>query len=200
MINLDDAFNVLSIDIQKLAQIQKERSDLLNSPLPAGLKDEREQELKQDLERQRTRVLKLLTEVIEFPPHHLRHAQQLGLFHAGAGFDRSVFVMTKFPDPKKAAPVDAQLTRILEAVRNTVQDCGYVARLASDKDYHGMLWDNVELYLLGCRRGIAIVEDKYLPELNPNVAMEWGWMRGMGATSFISWKKISRSSARIGMV
>ena len=29
-------------------------------------------------------------------------------------------------------------------------------------------------------RGIAIVEDKYLPELNPNVAMEWGWMRGMG--------------------
>jgi hypothetical protein len=34
--------------------------------------------------------------------------------------------------------------------------------------------------LLGCKRGIAIVEDKYLPELNPNVAMEWGWMRGMG--------------------
>jgi|SRR5271166_3956316 len=26
----------------------------------------------------------------------------------------------------------------------------------------------------------ALVEDKYLPELNPNVAMEWGWMRGMG--------------------
>ena len=28
--------------------------------------------------------------------------------------------------------------------------------------------------------GIAIVEDKYIPELNPNVAIEWGWMTGMG--------------------
>ena len=28
-------------------------------------------------------------------------------------------------------------------------------------------------------RGIAIVEDKYVPELNPNVAMEWGWMRAL---------------------
>jgi hypothetical protein len=42
------------------------------------------------------------------------------------------------------------------------------------------LWDNVELHLLGCSRGVAIVEDKYTKELNPNVAMEWGWMVGMG--------------------
>jgi hypothetical protein len=34
--------------------------------------------------------------------------------------------------------------------------------------------------LVGCQRGVAIIEDKYLPELNPNVAMEWGWMKGMG--------------------
>jgi len=60
------------------------------------------------------------------------------------------------------------------------QKCGYIARIANEVHYHPILWDNVELYLLGCRRGIAIVEDKYLPELNPNVAMEWGWMRGMG--------------------
>jgi hypothetical protein len=38
----------------------------------------------------------------------------------------------------------------------------------------------VELHLLGCQQGVAIVEDRYLSELNPNVAMEWGWMRGMG--------------------
>jgi len=88
--------------------------------------------------------------------------------------------MTKFPDPKKPAPVDAQLTAVIQAVRDAVQSCGYVPRIASDGQYHPMLWDNVELYLLGCQRGIAIVEDKYLPELNPNVAMEWGWMRGMG--------------------
>jgi hypothetical protein len=42
-----------------------------------------------------------------------------------------------------------------------------------------MLWDNVELFLLACSKGIAIVESKYKQELNPNVSMEWGWMRGM---------------------
>ena len=32
----------------------------------------------------------------------------------------------------------------------------------------------------GVMTRIAIVEDKYIPELNPNVAIEWGWMTGMG--------------------
>src|SRR4029453_13123531 len=88
--------------------------------------------------------------------------------------------MTKFPDPKHNNPNDAALEAVVKAVRDAVQGCGYSARVASDVRYHPILWDNVELYLLGCSRGIAIVEDKYLPELNPNVAMEWGWMRGMG--------------------
>jgi hypothetical protein len=34
--------------------------------------------------------------------------------------------------------------------------------------------------LFCCGRGVAIVEDKYQAEFNPNVAMEWGWMRGLG--------------------
>jgi nucleoside 2-deoxyribosyltransferase len=46
--------------------------------------------------------------------------------------------------------------------------------------YFDDVWSNVELYLLGCRYGVAIVEGRYKPELNPNVAMEWGWMRGLG--------------------
>jgi predicted nucleotide-binding protein len=33
--------------------------------------------------------------------------------------------------------------------------------------------------MLACARGIAIVEDKFNPKLNSNVAMEWGWMRAM---------------------
>ncbi len=33
--------------------------------------------------------------------------------------------------------------------------------------------------MLTCARGIAIVEDRFNPKLNPNVAMEWGWMRAM---------------------
>ncbi len=180
MIDFDNALAAIRFDVLKLAQLERDRLELLNSTLNAAMKDERDQELKSDIERQRLRLVRVLQQVVEFPPQHLRHGQFLAQFHGLAAFDKSVFVMTKFPDPKNPAPADAQLQTVIQAVRDAVQSCGYVARIASDKRYHAILWDNVELYLLGCQRGIAIVEDKYLPELNPNVAMEWGWMRGMG--------------------
>lgn len=180
MIDFDNALAALRLDVLKLAQLERDRLDLLNSPLNAAMKDERDQEFKGDIERQRQRMMKVLKEVVEFPPQHLRHEALLAQFHGVATFEKSVFVMTKFPDPKKPAAADAQLAAVIEAVCGAVKGCGYAPRIASDNQYHSILWDNVELYLLGCRRGIAIVEDKYLPELNPNVAMEWGWMRGMG--------------------
>lgn len=180
MIDFDNALLALRLDILKLAQLERDRLDLLNSPLNAAMKDERDQDLKSDIERQRQRLVQVLNEVIDFPPQDLRHGHLLAQFHTVATFDKSVFVMTKFPDPKKPAAVDVQLETVIQVVRDSVQNCGYVARVANDNHYHPILWDNVELYLLGCRRGIAIVEDKYLPELNPNVAVEWGWMRGMG--------------------
>jgi hypothetical protein len=180
VIDFDSALTAVRLDVLRLAQLERERLELLNQPLNPAMKDERDQELKSDIERQRKRLAKLLRDVVEFPPHHLRHGQHLNQFHAPAPFDKSVFVMTKFPDPKNPTPADAQLAAVIQAVRDAVQKRGFVARVATDTSYHALLWDNVELYLLGCQRGIAIVEDKYLPELNPNVAMEWGWMRGMG--------------------
>ena len=65
--------------------------------------------------------------------------------------------------------------------------------------YHQGLWDNVELHLLGCKQGIAIVEDRYLDELNPNVTMEWGWMRGMGkSVLFLIEDGFTNSRADVG--
>ncbi|HKU73692.1 MAG TPA: hypothetical protein VJR02_07220 [Pyrinomonadaceae bacterium] len=180
MIDLDDALAALKVDILRIAKLETERLELLNSPLNPAMKDERDSDLKSDIERQRKRMISVIQNVVEFPPQHTRHSPLLNQFHQIAPFDKSVFVMTKFPDPKKPAIMDQQLADVIDAVRDAVKGCGYVARVASDNQYHGILWDNVELYLLGCVRGIAIVEDKYLPELNPNVAMEWGWMRGMG--------------------
>ena len=180
MIDLEDALAALRLDILRIAKLETERLELLNSPLNPAMKDERDSDLKSDIERQRKRIISVIKNVVEFPPQHTRHGPLLTQFHQIAPFEKSVFVMTKFPDPKKPAVADQQLSDVIEAVREAVKDCGYTARVASDNQYHGILWDNVELYLLGCVRGIAIVEDKYLPELNPNVAMEWGWMRGMG--------------------
>jgi hypothetical protein len=86
--------------------------------------------------------------------------------------------MTKYPEGHD--PVDGELNKVIELVVGGIRDCGYYPRLASDHRYHPILWDNVEMYLLGCSKGVAIVEDRYKPELNPNVAIEWGCMRGMG--------------------
>src|SRR5262249_2092743 len=135
MINFNDALAALRLDVLKLGQLERDRLDLLNSPLNAAMKDERDQDLKSDIERQRLRLVRVLEEVVEFPPQHLRHGEFLAKFHGMATFGKSVFVMTKFPDPKKPAPVDAQLDAVIQAVRDAVQDCGYVARIATDNHY-----------------------------------------------------------------
>ena len=31
--------------------------------------------------------------------------------------------------------------------------------------------------MMGCSKAIALVESKHTHELNPNVTMEWGWLR-----------------------
>lgn len=122
-------------------------------------------------------IKKRLKQFLLFPPQHSRHQSKLEAFYTVAKYDESVFIMTKFPEGDSQQ--DSELTRVINAVSKSTIGCGYHPRLASS-EYHPLLWDNVELHLLGCCRGVAILEDRYKPELNPNVAMEWGWMRGMG--------------------
>lgn len=121
-------------------------------------------------------------ELLRYPPHHhASHAAKLKEFHGAAGYDESVFVMTKFPDGD--SDNDKALQKVIDAVKQGIRDAGMAPRVATF-GYHDMLWPNVELYLLGCARGVAIVEDKVRKELNPNVALEWGWMKGMGKRVF----------------
>jgi hypothetical protein len=103
-------------------------------------------------------------------------AKNLKLFNSQYPFDKSVFVMTKFPS-STGSPADLQLDRVIKAVRSSVDACGHYSHLASDKEWSSMLWENTETYLMACGRGVAIVESKHSQELNPNVTMEWGWMR-----------------------
>ena len=88
--------------------------------------------------------------------------------------------MTKYPDEETEIIKNTDLKNVIQIIKDTIEECGYYPRLASDDRFHPQLWDNVELYLLGCSKGVAILEDCYNSELNPNVAMEWGWMRAMG--------------------
>ena len=89
--------------------------------------------------------------------------------------------MTKFPE--NAAGEDDKLKAIIAEVKQSITAAGFIPRIATF-EYHQELRKNVELYLLGCARGVAIVEDHCRSELNPNVAFEWGWMKGMGKRVF----------------
>lgn len=121
-----------------------------------------------------------LDDLLRYPPHHvgiLTKIEEFYKLHHGSSYEKSVFIMTKFPGPGKT--VDKEFAKVIKLVRNAVTEAGYTPRIASEKQYHELLWHNVALYLLGCSRGIAIIESKNKEELNPNVAMEWGWMRAM---------------------
>ena len=127
----------------------------------------------------KNKITEKLQDLLLKPPQHSRHNIKLNAFHKVADYEKSVFIMTKFPDGDDEA-ADCSLQKVIDAVSKSLKECGLYPRIALDNEYHPLLWDNVELYLLGCSRGVAIVEDRYKPELNPNVSMEWGWMRGMG--------------------
>jgi hypothetical protein len=120
----------------------------------------------------------VLQKLDRWPHRHMRHFERLQDFLKGGTYEESVFVMTKYPQPGEASA--EKLQAVIDEVVNGINIRHHKPRVAADKAHHRWMWDNIELYLLGCARGIAIVEDKYLPELNPNVAMEWGWMAGMG--------------------
>ena len=46
------------------------------------------------------------------------------------------------------------------------------------------LWDNLCVYMLGAS-GIAVLEDRSGEELNPNVALEYGFMRALGRDAIL---------------
>jgi hypothetical protein len=116
-----------------------------------------------------------------FPPHHLQYGQLLEQFNQmlkDKPYERRVFIMTKYCDGANAQ-LDAQLQTVIDTVRDAVVARGYHPQLAVETKLHPNLWENIECQMLACGRGIAIVEDQFNPKLNPNVAMEWGWMRAM---------------------
>lgn len=180
MKDLDGARRDLEAIMRSIMRAQDELDELRGSTLPVGLQDELRAEVNRRLDSRKQDLLTELQQIVDFPPRHLRHFPLLAKFWEDGDYKHSVFVMTKFPEAEGDAK-SAELERVIQAVSSEVTAKGFVPRVARFPDnFHPGLWDNVELHLLGCRQGIAIVEDRYLPELNPNVAMEWGWMRGMG--------------------
>ncbi len=164
---------------QDLSRLEAEEQDARRRFTPD---DEMLRDIEMDISSRRreasARGKTVLANLERYPDRHYGIERYLSEFHTLGTFDQSVFIMTKYPDGE--SDLDRGLASVVSSVKTAIASCGMVPRLASDRRYHERLWTNVQIYMLGCRRGIAIMEDRYRPELNPNVAMEWGWMTGMG--------------------
>jgi hypothetical protein len=154
-------------------------------PLDPDTRQSCEEYYRQDRDRYWSRLNDALEEYDRFPDRFDGLLRDAGSFWRNGTFERSVFIMTKFPDPadvEAGRPEASQLKHVIDTVKQAIERRGYIPRIADQAVYRDWLWDNVQFHLLCCKYGIAIVEDKSLAELNPNVALEWGWMLGMGRT------------------
>jgi hypothetical protein len=88
--------------------------------------------------------------------------------------------MMKFPDPEVLNDKqNKMLTDIWDELVKVLSTYGLTARRADKKAYHDQMWENICIYMLGCRYGIAILEDRAAEELNPNVTLEYGFMKAL---------------------
>ena len=109
---------------------------------------------------------------------HLASAVQR--FREDFEYDESVFVMMKFPDPNAMASEDIRLLdEIWVELDRVLSAYGLKARRADKKSYHDQLWENICVHVVGSRYGIAVLEDRIAAELNPNVALEYGFMKAL---------------------
>src|SRR5262249_14349270 len=117
---------------------------------------------------------------LSLPSGYEHLASNVVRFHEDRSYDQSVFVMMKFPDPKAIKPKQRKLLKdIWDVLVKTLASYGLTARRADKREYHDQLWENICVYMLGSRYGIAILEDRVADELNPNVALECGFMKSL---------------------
>lgn len=102
------------------------------------------------------------------------HLQSLlDKFHADhPDHDKNVFLIMRF---QKAS----YFQNIAQAIDGSLTRHGLKCLRADQKIYpsDGDLWNNVCTYMMGCKYGIAVFEDIDERNFNPNISIEYGFMR-----------------------
>jgi len=96
-------------------------------------------------------------------------------------YAKNVFIMTRLV---KGNRLLEELDRELRAV---LREHGLDPVRADEKMYlrDRNLWNNVCVYMICCKYGIAILEDRVADEFNPNVAIEYGFMRALNRPTLL---------------
>lgn len=107
---------------------------------------------------------------IQLPPGYEHYSRFIPAFLADhPDIDRTVFLMMRFRSGQ-------QYKDIHEAIKEGFAAYGLKVLRADDRDFTGDLWENVCLYMLGCRYGVAVFDEIDSREFNPNISMELGFM------------------------
>jgi hypothetical protein len=96
-------------------------------------------------------------------------------------YEKNIFIMTRLVTGNRLLEeLDGELRSILRSY-------GLDPVRADDKMYmrDRNLWNNICVYMVCCRYGIAILEDRVTDEFNPNVAIEYGFMRALNKPTLL---------------
>jgi hypothetical protein len=109
--------------------------------------------------------------------------------HAAAGYEFLEEPCRRFledhPDPRRnvfiMTPFHKAVGKVIEALESALRDAGLNPLRADGKNYlkDRNLWHNVCVYMLCCGSGVAVLENQARREFNPNVALEYGFMRAL---------------------
>lgn len=119
--------------------------------------------------------------MVQIPPEYTKLQEPVKDFFLDRdrrceSYERNVFIMTRF------SKSNTVLSSIDAAIRDTLSRHGLFGHRADDRCYppDRNLWDNVCTYMICCSFGVAVLEDVVEKEFNPNVALEYGFMRALG--------------------
>jgi hypothetical protein len=96
-------------------------------------------------------------------------------FKYNPDYSKNVFIMMKFDEK------NIRLGELTKELKLILSSYGLNATRADDKMYFKDrdLWNNVCVYMICSKYGIAILENHSGQEYNPNVAIEYGFMRAL---------------------
>ena len=96
-------------------------------------------------------------------------------------YDKNVFIMTRLEGGERL------LESLDKELRGVLRQQGLDPVRADDKMYlrDRNLWNNVCLHMICCKQGIAILEDRIEYQFNPNVALEYGFMRALNKPTLL---------------
>ena len=97
-------------------------------------------------------------------------------------FEQAVLVMMKFPDDEMTSSQKRCLRELFALIKQRLSEQGLHALRADGRMYapSRQLVENVDVYMLASKRGIAVLDFMVSKGMNPNVTHEHGVMKALG--------------------